>query len=67
MKKSNKINKSYKVPLDIEARMRILANAIIDRVLEDYERGSLKFTSKNDTLDLGQNNGFIDYSYALPS
>lgn len=67
MKKSNKTIKSYKVPLDIEARMRILANAIIDRVLEDHEHGSLKFSQKTDTLNIGQNSGFIEHSFALPS
>ena len=27
-----------------EERIRILANLIIDRILEDYHKGSLKFT-----------------------
>lgn len=33
-----------------EARMRIMANLIIDRMLEDKAKGSLKFKDKKATL-----------------
>lgn len=31
------------IKLDVEERMKILANLIIDRVLEDQKKGTLRF------------------------
>ncbi len=41
-------NKSkVKVTLSLEERMRILANLMIDKILEDYRKGQLKFINNS--------------------
>ena len=39
-----------KVTLSEDERMRIMANLMIDRILEDYRKGQLKFVTKSDKL-----------------
>ncbi len=52
----------------LEDRMRILANRLIDRILEDKKNGVLKFLNKQDTLIKATFSfRFIDYAtYAIP-
>ncbi|OGG02400.1 hypothetical protein A2Z33_05050 [Candidatus Gottesmanbacteria bacterium RBG_16_52_11] len=40
----------FKVTLSQDERMRIMANLMIDRVLEDYRNGQLKFVVKSSNL-----------------
>ena len=39
-----------KVTLSQGERMRIMANLMIDRILQDYRKGQLKFITKSDNL-----------------
>lgn len=45
-----------KVTLDLDERMRILANLMIDRILDDYKKGQLKFVSKSSNLIMEHQN-----------
>jgi hypothetical protein len=48
--------------------MRVFANVMIDKMLEDYRNGTLKFEPKIDKLRINQNlTSIIDYQYALVS
>lgn len=61
-------NKTIKVNASIEDRMRVFANVMIDKMLEDYRNGTLKFEPKIDKLRINQNlTSIIDYQYALVS
>ena len=61
-------NKTIKVNASIEDRMRVFANVMIDKMLEDYWNGTLKFEPKIDKLRVSQNlPNTIDYQYALAS
>ena len=61
-------NKTIKVNASIEDRMRVFANVMIDKMLEDYRNGTLKFEPKIDKLRTNQNlTSIIDYQYALAS
>lgn len=41
---------SNKVTLSLDERMRLLANLMIDKIIDDYQKGQLKFCSDNDIL-----------------
>ncbi|HCS79020.1 TPA: hypothetical protein DIV55_04740 [Patescibacteria group bacterium] len=61
-------NKTIKVNASIEDRMRVFANVMIDKIIEDYRNGTLKFEPKIDKLRINQNlTSVIDYQYALTS
>ena len=60
--------KNRKVGANIEDRMRVFANVMIDKIIEDYRNGTLKFEPKIDKLRINQNlTSVIDYQYALTS
>ena len=45
---NNDVNKTKtKVSPEMEQRMRVLANLIIDRIFEDKKNNTLRFKSKN--------------------
>ena len=50
MSKSGKQQQNNKISTD--QRMRILANLLIDKVLEDQKAGRLKFANKKTTLNV---------------
>jgi hypothetical protein len=45
-----------KVTLDLDERMRILANLMIDRILDDYRKGQLKFVSRSSNVIMEHQN-----------
>lgn len=60
--------KTRKVGASIEDRMRVFANVMIDKMLEDYRNGTLMFEPKIGKLKLNQNlTSITDYQYALAS
>ena len=46
----NRKQKPNNGTLDNDQRMRILANLMIDKILEDYRNNSLKFVPKNTNI-----------------
>lgn len=58
--------KTRKVGASIEDRMRVFANVMIDKMLEDYRNGTLKLESKIGKLEINQTS-ITDYQYALAS
>lgn len=44
---SSKHKVKIKETLSVDERMRVIANLMIDRILEDYKNGSLKFKNKS--------------------